>query len=322
MESFDNRIAVITGGGSGIGRALVTQLAQAGCHVAFCDLSEEGMQGTLDLCAGPISEGVRVTAHRCDVTSESELQRLRDEVAQQHATDHIHLLFNNAGISGGQSFINDPREQWDRTFAICWGGVYLGCRVFLDMVVAAPEARIINTSSVNGFWACLGAHTEHSAYSTAKFAVKGFSESLLVDMRCNAPHVGVSVVMPGHIGTPIAKNTQLMWMGEPEDMDDAAVAGLRERWARIEPAAADMSDDMVRQMAMTGAEQFEQEAPTSADEAARIILAGVREGRWRILVGEDAVGLDAAVRANPEGAYEADFEHPFALGANEQAQGR
>ena len=195
MESFDNRIAVITGGGSGIGRALVTQLAQAGCHVAFCDLSEEGMQGTLDLCAGPISEGVRVTAHRCDVTSESELQRLRDEVAQQHATDHIHLLFNNAGISGGQSFINDPREQWDRTFAICWGGVYLGCRVFLDMVVAAPEARIINTSSVNGFWACLGAHTEHSAYSTAKFAVKGFSESLLVDMRCNAPHVGVSVVM-------------------------------------------------------------------------------------------------------------------------------
>ena len=310
MATFENKIAVVTGGGSGIGQALVQQLSDAGCHVAFCDWSEEGMQETLALCQPAISAGTRVTAHRCDVSLERELQSLQQQVAEQHETDHIDLLFNNAGVSGGQSFVRDERQQWDKTFNICWGGVYLGCRVFMPMLLASDAAHIINTSSINGFWACMGHNFEHTAYSAAKFAVKGFSEALLVDLRRNAPHINVSVVMPGHIGTSIALNTHRTWLGEPDEMNAQQIAALRERWAALDPAAADLSDDMVRAQALTGAREFRDNAPTSAAQAAEIILNGVRNKQWRILVGDDAAFLDQAVRDNPATAYDEDFMLP------------
>lgn len=313
MDSFSGRIALVTGGGSGIGRELVRQLCAQGCHVALCDLSQEAMQETVDACDTGTAGGVRITTHQCDVSEEADLERLRDEVLEQHVTDHINLLFNNAGISGGQSFINDPREQWDRTFAICWGGVYLGCRVFLPLLLKADAGHIINTSSVNGFWACLGPTVEHTAYSAAKFAVKGFTEALLTDMRLNAPHIGVSVVMPGHIGTSIAANTNRMWMGEPQDMDADAIERTRSRWARIDPGAAELPDDAVREMVRVAGENFRDGAPTTAAQAATTILDGVREKRWRILVGDDAVALDKAVRGDPAGAYEPEFVSPFGI---------
>ena len=307
MKTFENKIAVITGGGSGIGRALVQQLAAAGCHVALCDLSEPNMAETLRLCQPAIDRGVRVTAHRCDVASEADLRAFAQQVAEQHSTGHINLLFNNAGIAGGQSFVRDDREHWDKVFAICWGGVYLGCRVFMPMLMASEEGHIINTSSVNGFWACLGANVENSAYSAAKFAVKGFSEGLVVDLRKNAPHIKVSVVMPGHIGTSIALNTHKMWLGEPADMSDEQVKSLRDRWAGMDPNASQLTDDMVRELALTGGEDFRDNAPTSADQAAQVILEGVSSDQWRILVGDDAVLLDQAVRGNPESGYEEGF---------------
>ena len=125
----------------------------------------------------------------------------------------IHLLFNNAGIGGGGSLFTNTREQWERTFNICWGGVYLGVRTFLPLLVKADEAHIVNTSSVNGFWASIGMGVPHTAYSAAKFAVKGFSEALINDLRLNAPHVKCSVVMPGHIGTSIVSNTRQVQNG-------------------------------------------------------------------------------------------------------------
>lgn len=311
MNSFENRLAVVTGGGSGIGRALVLQLAESGCHVALCDLSEPNMAETVRLCQPAIDAGVRVTAHYCDVSSEADLIAFQQQVANQHKTEHINLLFNNAGIAGGQSFVRDDRAHWDKVFAICWGGVYLGCRVFMPMLLASDQAHIINTSSINGMWACLGTNVENSAYSAAKFAVKGFSEGLVVDLRKNAPHIKVSVVMPGHIGTSIALNTQKMWLGEPADMDAQQLGSLRDRWTSINPAAAQLTDEMVRELALSGAEDFRDNAPTSAEQAAQIILQGVQQDQWRILVGEDAVLLDQTLRSNPESAYEQDF---FQLG--------
>ena len=139
------------------------------------------------------------------------MQRFRDEVLAQHVTDHVNLVFNNAGIGGGASFILASREEWDRTFEICWGGVYNGCRAFVPLLIAADEGHLVNTSSVNGFWASLGPGMPHTAYSAAKFAVKGFTEALLEDFRLNAPHVGVSVVMPGHIGTEIVNNSRKLF---------------------------------------------------------------------------------------------------------------
>ncbi len=278
MESFTGKVAVVTGGASGMGRELVRQLTAEGCHVALCDLSVEEMEETRRLALADAPEGTVVTTHVCDVSDEASQLAFRDAVVMQHGTDHVNLLFNNAGIGGGGSVITDPREVWERTFNVCWGGVYLGVRTFLPLVIASDEGHIINTSSVNGFWASIGPGRPHTAYSAAKFAVKGFSEALITDLRVNAPHVKVSVVMPGHIGTAIVENS--MRHGAHElDMETAEMVQL-------------MSD------------MFRDQAPMTAAEASTEILDGVREGRWRILVGDDARKLDLAVRANPEIAYE------------------
>ncbi|MEZ5166593.1 MAG: SDR family NAD(P)-dependent oxidoreductase [Acidimicrobiales bacterium] len=280
MRDFSGRLAVITGGASGMGREIARQLAAEGCDVALCDLSEDLMADT----AARIREestGIRLTTHRCDVGDEASILRFRDEVVEQHDTDHVNLVFNNAGISGGGSLFDASRESWDRCFAICWGGVYHGTRAFLPLLTAADEAHLVNTSSVNGFWASLGPDRPHTAYSAAKFAVRGFTEALITDLRIHAPHVGVSIVMPGHIGTGIVRSSLRHGV-----IDDA------------------IGDD-ARAMMDAVADAFEQHAPMSAAEAATVILDGVREKRWRILVGDDAVALDQAVRADPEGAYDA-----------------
>jgi NAD(P)-dependent dehydrogenase (short-subunit alcohol dehydrogenase family) len=200
MESFAGKRAVVTGGGSGMGRELVIQLAAEGCSVATCDVNAVALAETLARAEAGAPSGTRVTTHICDVSDEAQVLGFRDEVAREHG-DVIELLFNNAGIGGGGSLFTDSREDWERTFGVDWWGVYYCTRAFLPLLVAAGAARLVNTSSVNGFWASLGPGVPHTAYSTAKFAVKGFSEALIEDLRVNAPHVQVSVVMPGHIGT-------------------------------------------------------------------------------------------------------------------------
>lgn len=301
----DGRIAVVTGAGSGIGRELVRQLAAAGCHVAGCDVSQQGMAETLELCA---EYDVRVTGHIVDVSDEQALIRFAGEVREQHDTDHIHLLFNNAGIGGGGSMLTDTRDSWERTFNIDWGGVYLGVRTFLPMLIAADEAKIVNTSSVNGFWASLGPTVPHTAYGAAKFAVKGFTEALITDLRMNAPHVTAAVVMPGHIGTGIAGNTRKVAMGVDTDLLSAdEISAARLRITALGADAETFTDEDVQAMILDRARQFQEKAPTTAAEAAQIILDGVARDRWRILVGQDAVGLDERVRRDPESAYEPQF---------------
>jgi len=306
MKSFRGKIAVVTGGGTGMGRALAQQLTAEGCHVAICDVSVENMAETKRLCE--TQADARISTHVCDVSDEAQVLAFRDAVTAQHATKHIHLLFNNAGIGGGGSFVKDDRADWDKTFGVCWFGVYYCTRAFLPLLMASDEGYLVNTSSVNGFWACLGPATAHTAYSTAKFAVKGFSEALRVDLRLNAPHVKVAVVMPGHIGTSIVLNTNKV-LGKPDilEMGAADVAALREMLVRRGLPVADMSDDSIRSAMHQMAVSFRDNAPTSAAQAATVILDGVRRDAWRILVGDDAVVVDRLVRESPETAYEPSF---------------
>jgi NAD(P)-dependent dehydrogenase (short-subunit alcohol dehydrogenase family) len=305
MDSFRNRIAVVTGGGTGMGRELVKQLAAEGCHVATCDVSAEHMEQTRTESLRTAPAGTRVTTHRCDVSDESQVLAFRDAVRADHATDRIHLLFNNAGIGGGGSLFTDDRAEWERTFAVDFWGVYYNTRAFLQMLVASDAAHIVNTSSVNGFWACLGLGIPHTAYSAAKFAVKGFSEALITDLRINAPHVKVSVVMPGHVGTSIVANSAAVH-GRPsaKEMTAADLAATRER-LKLPPGVP--NDDQLRALMHQVGEDFRDKAPLSAAGAATIILDAVRAGKWRILVGDDAIALDAKVRAQPEDAYEPSF---------------
>ena len=307
MEQFAGKIAVVTGGGTGMGRELVRQLSAEGCHVAMCDVSAENMEETVALCLADAAEGTRVTACVADVSSEAALTAFAEHVRAEHGTHHINLLFNNAGIGGGGSFVSDERGEWETTFNVCWGGVYLGCRVFMSMLVAAEEGHIINTSSVNGFWASLGPNIPHTAYSAAKFAVKGFTEALITDLRHHAPHVKASVVMPGHIGTSIAINSGKYFGRDPKEMTSEQLDSVRERLGQrgIDVSAA--SDDDLRIGMQMQAEAFRDMAPMTAAQAATVILDGVRAGTWRILVGDDAHGLDELVREMPAIAYDAEF---------------
>ncbi len=307
MKDFNGKIAVVTGGGTGMGRELVLALVSAGAHVAMCDVSAANMAETAELAAD-VNGDLKVTTHLCDVSQEEAMNNFRDEVVAQHATDHIHLLFNNAGIAGGGSFVDGERSEWERTFGVCWYGVYYGARAFMPLLVAADEAHITNTSSVNGFWATIGHMVPHTSYSAAKFAVKGFTEALINDLRLNAPHVGVSLVMPGHIGTSIAINSGLVHgHNAPLDMTAEEVAVARERMIAAGLPVDNEPDDHIRAAVAAGQQGFKDNAPMTAATAAEVILNGVRDNRWRILVGEDAQALDSHVRKDPEAAYDANF---------------
>ncbi|MEM0985335.1 MAG: SDR family NAD(P)-dependent oxidoreductase [Pseudomonadota bacterium] len=288
MKDFSGKLAVITGGGTGIGRALAKTLASEGCSVAMCDISQADMDESCALAMEDAPQGVRVTGTLADVAMEAQIEAFRDDVLERHETDHIHLLFNNAGIGGGGSFVNGDRDAWERTFGVCWYGVYYSARAFLPALMRADEGHMVNVSSVNGFWASLGPDTAHTGYSAAKFAVKGFTEALVNDFRLNAPHLKASVVMPGHIGTNIAINT------------------LREFGDLVEASDIPSGEGGGNEDAQAMGEAF-RDGGMDPNEAAQIILDGVREERWRILVGIDAQGLDAAVRGAPEEAYERDF---------------
>lgn len=273
---FKDKLAVVTGGGSGIGSELVLQLLAAGCNVATCDISVHALE-ELETRAELISSGARVVTCEADVADTKSVETFRDAILDSFKKDHIHFLFNNAGIGGGGSFVTGSPELWERTFNICWGGVYNCSRIFMPLLVAANQARIINTSSVCGFWAYMNPSTPNSAYSAAKFAIKGFTEALITDLRMNAPHVECSVVMPGTIGTPLFANSSEILTGK-----------VSERTAQV-------------------TEDFLKTASTTPAEAASIILNGVSARKWRILIGSDAQELDKRVRALPEEAYEAEF---------------
>jgi len=309
MQDFAGKIAVVTGGGTGMGRELVRQLVAEGCNVAMCDVSAKNMAETQRLCEadGP-PQGTKVTAHLADVSIEAQLKTFRDEVAREMDTDKIHLLFNNAGVGGGGSLFTDSRESWERTFNICWGGVYWGVRTFLPMLVKAHEAHIINTSSVNGFYASIGNNTPHTAYSAAKFAVKGFTEALMTDLKVNAPHVKCSVVMPGHIGTEIIANSRKVISGtDSDDYSADDIKGMRLRVKTMGHDETQLTDEQIAGFARMMADGFRDNAPMTAAQASKVILDGVKADKWRILVGDDAHRLDEFVRKNPDHAYDVDF---------------
>jgi len=310
VDSFTGKLAAVTGGGSGMGRELARQLAAQGCSVAACDWHPDTVAQTADLARAGAPPGVRVTSHACDVSDEGQVLRFRDELLAEHATGHVDLVFSNAGIGGGESFVSGSREDWERTFAVDWWGVYHCARVFLPLLIASGDGVLVNTSSVNGLWASLGPGAPNTAYSTAKFAVRGFSEALIEDLRVNAPGVRVAVVMPGHVGTDIVANSlRARGLPGPEHMSDAQLDEL------IPPSARDLlvragalpegasAGDLRRMLARANAD-FRDKAPVSAAQAATIILDGVRSGAWRILVGEDAKMIDAAVRAKPGATYD------------------
>ncbi len=312
VNVFTGKLAVVTGGGSGIGRELVRQLAAQGCSVAACDLNPDSVAVTAATAWAAAPPGVAVTGHVCDVSDEAQVLRFRDELLEQHASDHVDLVFANAGVFGGASFVKDSRQEWERTLAINWGGVYNCARTFLPLLIASGDGVLVNTSSVSSFWATAGPGAPPiTAYSTANFAIKGFSEALIEDLRSNAPQVRVVVAMPGVVSTDIAENSRRA-LGLPE-LEQLSDAELLEQIPDIGLAiltgmgllAEDFSADDLRSAIPRMRDELRGKG-FSAAQAATIILDGVRSGAWRILVGDEAKMLDEQVRANPEAPFNYD----------------
>lgn len=306
IVDFSGLVAVVTGGGTGMGRELARQLAATGARVAICDVSQAAMDETVAATLADTGSAT-MTTFLADVADAEAMHAFARHVAAAFATDAVHLLFNNAGIGGGGSLIDGDDAEWDRVFGVCWGGVLNGLRAFRPLLLAAERGHVVNTSSVNGMWACLGPTGAHTAYSAAKFAVRGLTEALLVDFRVNAPHLTASVVMPGHVGTAIFRHSMLEFGHDPKDLDAGYLADMRASFARRGVDLSAASDEDLRTLVAARVEGFERDAPTTAAEAAAIILDAVRAGEWRVLVGADADVLDRLLRERPGDAYTDEF---------------
>lgn len=192
MQDLRNKVAVITGAGSGIGRALAVALADEGCHLALTDISEAGLAETVRVLSG---KPVKITTHIGSVADKKRMSELPAEIEAAHGG--IHLLFNNAGVTINKSFEESTLEEIEFVTGINQWGVIYGCHFFLPYLKKQPESHIVNTSSLAGF---LGLPNQTS-YCLTKAAVKSLSESLRAELAHY--NVGVTSIHPGTIRTNI-----------------------------------------------------------------------------------------------------------------------
>jgi len=264
MKDFRNRVAAITGAGSGMGRCLAIQLAQAGCHVALSDRNEAGLEQTLAEVQRAAPD-THATTHVVDVADRAAVYAWADTVARDHG--RVNLIFNNAGVALSSTVEGMSYDDLEWIIGINFWGVVYGTKAFLPHLKASGEGHIVNTSSVFGLFAQPGM----GAYNASKYAVRGFTESLRQELDLMDCGVSATTVHPGGIKTNIARDSRV----------SASVNGLLVR------------DEQ------QGREEFEKFFITSADKAARVILDAVRANKRRVLVGPDAYAADAMARLLP-----------------------
>jgi NAD(P)-dependent dehydrogenase (short-subunit alcohol dehydrogenase family) len=262
MKSFSNKVAAITGAGSGMGRSLAVKLAERGCQVAISDVNEVGLAETAKLAG---VHGVKVTSKRVDVAKRDEVYAWADEVVADHGK--CNLIFNNAGVSYGATVEGCDYEDAEWLVGINFWGVVYGTKAFLPHLRASGEGHVVNTSSLFGLVGFPG----QSTYNATKFAVRGFTEALRIELEMMGAPVSATSVHPGGIKTNIA------------------------RAARMSKSVADLG---VKDLE-SGHHQIEKHFRLTADEAAEVILRGVRRNARRVLVGTDAKIYDLVQRLIP-----------------------
>jgi len=263
MKSFRGRVAAITGAGSGIGRAVALALAEEGCELALSDIDEAGLAATGKEAAGR----VRVTTRKVDVAQRAEVFAWAAEAAKQHG--RVNLIVNNAGVALAATAEGAPIADFEWLMGINFWGVVHGTQAFLPHLRAAGEGHVVNVSSCFGLVGIPG----QSAYNASKFAVRGYTESLRQELEIARDPIGATCVHPGGIRTNILKA------------------------ARI--------DDSLKQLGVLDPKgergSFEEMFRTSAEDAAKALLAAVRRNDRRVLIGADARALDVMQRVLPTG---------------------
>ena len=199
MKTFKDKVAVITGAGSGMGRYLAVLLAQDGADVCVCDVNEETLNETVEMLR---KYNVSVSSHILDVSDKDSIEALPQKVIDQHGK--VDMVFNNAGVATGSHFKDMEEENWDWVMGINFDGVINSTRAFIPHMIDSPEAAIVNTSSIFGMVAVPG----QTVYHATKFAVRGFTESLALEMKETNPNLQIHCVHPGHIGTNIAASAR------------------------------------------------------------------------------------------------------------------
>ena len=254
---YNGRTAVVTGAGSGIGRALAMKLSARGANLAISDVNDVGLDETVALCSGGAG---KVVAYHLDVADRAAVVAHADEVASTFGG--VNLVVNNAGVAVAGTIEETTFEDFDWLLGINLNGVIYGSKAFLPHLIASGDGHLVNISSVFG----LIAPAFNGAYCTAKFGVRGFTEVLRQEVLIQGHPVTVHSVHPGGIKTNIARS------------------------ARVKPSAAE-----ARPGRDLGAD-FDRIARTTPDKAAATILAGVDAGKTRILVGPDAYAIAAIPR--------------------------
>ena len=262
MKSFDNKVAAITGAGSGIGRALALELAAQGCALSLSDVNETGLAETARLLT---SAKVKVTTARVDVAQLDQVSAWARKTVADHGK--VNLVFNNAGVAVAGTVEGLSYEEYEWIMRINFWGVIYGTKEFLPHLKASGDGHVINISSIFGLFA----QPSQSAYNATKFAVRGFTESLRQELDLSRSGVSATCVHPGGIKTNIARS------------------------ARTNPSVRDITGADPGK----GKADFEKMFRTTAQEAARTILAGVRRDARRVLIGGDARAADLMQRLLP-----------------------
>ena len=300
---MSDAVAIVTGAGNGLGRSIAVGLSARVRTAVLCDVDHDGLLETEELITRSSSRTTVVRKH-ADVSDRAQVNDLAEHYRREVSGDLAYLV-NNAGIVGGSSFFADDPDHWDKTFAINWGGTYNVCRAFQPELLSSPAAYIVNVSSANGFWASSAHNTPLSAYSTSKFAIKGFTEALVVDCKRHAPNVKPVLVMLGQLDTRLAFNSRrYLELPAPADMSDAQIEALREQL--VDPMRS-MSVSDLREALQNTLTRARGEHVVTPDHAAGQILDAIDRGEWRIVIGDGARLLDEAVRIAPQDAYESTF---------------